>query len=69
MHSCVQLVMRRRQGEFCWICMGSWADHGTNTGGFYKCNRFAEKPTEGMSDVARAKVRCIHSLFVDATCL
>jgi hypothetical protein len=21
-------------------CSGSWADHGQQTGGFYKCNRF-----------------------------
>jgi hypothetical protein len=21
-------------------CLGSWADHGQQTGGFYKCNRF-----------------------------
>ena len=29
--------------EFCWICMGPWADHGTNTGGYYKCNVYEQK--------------------------
>ncbi|KAH8065522.1 hypothetical protein JL720_12755 [Aureococcus anophagefferens] len=26
--------------EFCWMCMGDWADHGATTGGFYKCNKY-----------------------------
>ena len=25
--------------EFCWLCQGSWAEHGERTGGFYNCNR------------------------------
>ena len=46
--------------EFCWICMGDWQTHGSNTGGYYKCNKYgdgkdpdAEK--NDMSDAARAK--------------
>lgn len=46
--------------EFCWICMGDWQTHGSNTGGYYKCNKYgdgkdpdAEK--DDMSDAARAK--------------
>lgn len=27
--------------EFCWLCQGSWAEHGERTGGFYNCNRWA----------------------------
>ena len=29
--------------EFCWICMGDWKDHGSATGGYYKCNPYEEK--------------------------
>ena len=27
--------------EWCWLCQGSWAEHGERTGGFYNCNRWA----------------------------
>ena len=30
--------------EFCWLCQGSWAEHGERTGGFYNCNRCALSP-------------------------
>jgi len=26
--------------EFCWLCRGTWADHGSETGGYYACNRY-----------------------------
>lgn len=41
--------------EFCWICMGSWVEHGQTTGGFYKCNRFEAAPSDGTA-AQKAKV-------------
>jgi len=39
--------------------MGDWQQHGANTGGYYKCNKFdSSKPGDGpedMSDAAKAK--------------
>ena len=32
--------------EFCWLCMGPWTEHGSVTGGFYKCNKFDEMSVE-----------------------
>lgn len=29
--------------EFCWVCMGDWASHGSATGGHYKCNKYDEQ--------------------------
>ena len=29
--------------HFCWICMGAWEEHGSATGGYYKCNLYEEK--------------------------
>merc|ERR1712187_499641 len=29
--------------EFCWLCLGDWKTHGSQTGGFYACNRFEAK--------------------------
>eukprot|EP01032_Pedospumella_encystans_P008127 gene8127-9680_t len=37
---CNHMTCRLCKHDFCWICMGSWAEHGQTTGGFYKCNRF-----------------------------
>jgi ariadne-1 len=28
--------------EFCWTCLGSWKEHGSASGGYYKCNKFDE---------------------------
>jgi len=42
--------------EFCWICMGPWTDHGSTTGGYYKCNRYdPQKPDKGQTEVQKAK--------------
>jgi len=30
--------------EFCWVCMDAWTDHSSDTGGYYKCNKY--KPEE-----------------------
>jgi len=37
--------------------MGDWVDHGANTGGYYKCNKFnpSSGGAEDQSDLARAK--------------
>ena len=31
------------RGRWCWVCCGSWVDHGNHTGGFYKCNKYDPK--------------------------
>jgi len=35
--------------------MGSWADHNSATGGYYKCNRYDPADASSESDAARAK--------------
>ena len=40
--------------QFCWICMGNWADHNSTTGGYYKCNKFVED-SESTKKTANAK--------------
>jgi len=27
--------------EFCWLCRGDWKEHGTETGGYYACNKYS----------------------------
>lgn len=56
---CNHMTCQRCKHEFCWICMGDWSDHGANTGGYYKCNKFDETTpmtnSDDQSDAARAK--------------
>jgi len=33
--------------EFCWLCLGEWATHGTSTGGYYQCNIYDKQAKEG----------------------
>lgn len=43
--------------------MGPWTDHGANTGGYYKCNKYdPQQPTQEEQDGAKAKAeldRCV----------
>mmetsp|Transcript_22414 Transcript_22414/g.66451 ORF Transcript_22414/g.66451 Transcript_22414/m.66451 type:complete len:497 (-) Transcript_22414:348-1838(-) len=54
---CNHMNCQQCKYEFCWICMGNWADHGANTGGYYRCNKF--DPVDGdkgdQSEAAKAK--------------
>ena len=46
--------------EFCWICRNDWKLHGTDTGGFFRCNRWVDQDehefydTPDEKDTARA---------------
>ncbi|ELP90034.1 protein ariadne-1, putative [Entamoeba invadens IP1] len=37
---CNHMTCSRCKGEWCWMCRGDWKTHGTQTGGFYKCNLY-----------------------------
>lgn len=55
---CNHMTCQRCRHEFCWICNGDWSQHGANTGGYYKCNKYdASAPDDNtdQSDTARAK--------------
>ncbi|KAL9260417.1 putative E3 ubiquitin-protein ligase ARI8 [Drosera capensis] len=41
--------------EFCWLCLGSWSEHGERTGGFYACNRYETGKQEGVYDEAERR--------------
>eukprot|EP01097_Dermamoeba_algensis_P001033 TRINITY_DN1393_c0_g1_i1.p1 TRINITY_DN1393_c0_g1~~TRINITY_DN1393_c0_g1_i1.p1 ORF type:complete len:493 (-),score=77.59 TRINITY_DN1393_c0_g1_i1:345-1703(-) len=56
---CMHIVCSRNSGgcgfEFCWLCRGDWAEHGTHTGGYYNCNKYeassAKKEDEKASNI------------------
>ena len=53
--------------EFCWICRNDWKLHNTETGGFFRCNRWVEqKEHEGHSDVPTDQTAALSALE-DAT--
>ena len=53
---CNHMSCQQCRYEFCWICMGPWADHGTNTGGYYRCNKYDPNDSgTDQSDAAKAK--------------
>lgn len=41
---CMHMTCSQCRHEFCWLCQGSWAEHGERTGGFYACNRCVPLP-------------------------
>jgi len=34
--------------EFCWLCKGDWKEHGSSTGGYYKCNIYEDNKQKGI---------------------
>ncbi|OAV98367.1 hypothetical protein PTTG_25634 [Puccinia triticina 1-1 BBBD Race 1] len=41
---CNHVTCKKCKPEFCWVCTGIWADHGT---AWYSCNRFDERDEVG----------------------
>jgi len=41
---CMHMTCQKHAGgcgfEFCWLCRGDWKEHGSNTGGYYSCNKY-----------------------------
>lgn len=49
--------------EFCWLCLGEWASHGTSTGGYYQCNIYDKQSKEGKhADEERSRAKAKHAL-------
>lgn len=64
---CNHMVCAKRSGgcghEFCWLCLGAWESHGSETGGYYTCNLYTKQAEEGQYDEEEAqRMRAKHAL-------
>jgi len=37
---CNHMTCSNCKHDFCWLCKGNWSEHGSVTGGYYRCNRW-----------------------------
>ncbi|WIA08252.1 hypothetical protein OEZ85_007696 [Tetradesmus obliquus] len=60
---CMHMTCSQCRHEFCWLCNGTWSEHGERTGGFYACNRYeAAKKTGEYDGEQRRRENAKHSL-------
>ena len=52
---CMHMTCAICRHEFCWLCLGDWAEHGNRTGGFYNCNRYDEQKKNAQFTAAERK--------------
>jgi ariadne-1 len=56
---CNHMTCTRCKAEWCWVCHGSWAKHGSS---FYQCNFFQEKKDNESTIEAKKKATAKESL-------
>ena len=62
---CMHMTCSQCKHDFCWMCLGAWADHGERTGGYYACNRYERAKSSGKPGVTEEENRRLaakHSL-------
>jgi len=45
--ACNHMTCAKCQHHFCWLCKGPWEKHGSETGGYYVCNKYNEQKEKG----------------------
>ena len=45
---CMHMTCAKCRFEFCWLCMGDWKQHGSGTGGYFKCNLYKPDDSEDL---------------------
>lgn len=57
---CNHMTCKVCKHDFCWMCLSDWSSHNSNTGGYYKCNKYTEKKEEGADAAKRELDRYLH---------
>jgi ariadne-1 len=60
---CNHMTCRKCKFEFCWMCEGDWASHGTS---WYNCNRFDPKKDKGNENQNKSRLSLERYLHVSA---
>jgi len=45
---CNHMTCSNCKHDFCWLCKGNWSEHGSATGGYYRCNRYEGRKKSGV---------------------
>ena len=54
---CNHMTCKICKNDFCWICLGSWEEHGQLTGGYYKCNKYDPNAVSDSSQSAAERAK------------
>jgi len=54
-HGCNHMQCVQCKWDFCWVCLGEWKEHGSATGGYYKCNLYENKKKDNSFSEEEAK--------------
>jgi len=65
---CMHMTCQKQSGgcgyEFCWLCRGPWSEHGSATGGYYQCNKYATSAAKKEDDAAeKSRKELEHYMF------
>lgn len=60
---CMHMTCRQCRHEFCWLCLGDWKKHGSNTGGFFACNQLNESTNDTKDQAALKRIQYFTDRF------
>jgi len=65
---CNHMTCYKCEHEFCWMCLGQWLFHGSQTGGYFECNKFimkklANRKLESVKSKAKKQAKKKHGHY------
>ena len=60
---CMHMTCAKCRHEFCWLCLGDWKTHGSNTGGFFSCNVYKPEKEKDEDEKTTKKLQFFYDRF------